>query len=183
MKRILLPVLALGLAAASGAQEAEEAPAAPERRIVLETSSAAGLSVHFLTIPWGPQTFAAMEAPGEGFYNRRTWPFARLETEVEFKLAGHPVEPGNYALVFHPNNERDEGMSLEVLRIGPGEFLQPGSVYTPTPPGERLFKLPVTFDTAEGISPTLKVQLSPNAGKTSLVVQYGDKRLIRDIER
>jgi hypothetical protein len=148
----------------------------------LQSSELPGVTAHFLTIPWGPNTFAAMEAPGAGFYNRRAWPFARLETSAELTLAGNTLAPGNYALVFHPNNEKDEGMAFEVIAIAPGEFLKPGTAFAQTPEGDSRFRESVRFDTVDDVAPGLRVQLvSADAGR-SLVVHYGNKRLALPVE-
>lgn len=169
----------------SGALQAQQAPAqapSPEPetpRFTLEAAKAPGVEVHWVRIPWGPQTFQAMEAPGDSFYNKRTWPFARLENTVPLQLEGTQVPPGNYALVFHPNNMKDEGMSLEVRRIQVPEFLQAGNAMTQTPEGESIFQQPIRFDTASGVAPTLEIKLTPSKGELKLTVRYGDRQLVK----
>ncbi len=130
-------------------------PAAEPKRpaITIQTVEAPGVQVFHLNMPWGPETFAAMERPGEGFYNRRSWPFARMETTRALKIEDTALPAGNYALVFHPNTPEDEGMSLEVRKIAPGEFLQNGNVMTRTPEGETVWQAPVTFETGRRHAP------------------------------
>ena len=110
-------------------------PEAARPVIEKKTATSGGVTVHFLSIPWGPNTFAAMEKGGESFYAKRTWPFARMETRVPVTLEATTLPPGNYALVFHPNTPDNKGMSLEVRKIPVDEFLVPGNVLTKTPGG------------------------------------------------
>jgi hypothetical protein len=187
-----LPVLAsLALAALAlpAAAQAPASPASPSAQptptpvpITIQSVEAAGVSVHFLNIPWGPQTFAAMERPGDSFYNKRSWPFARMESKVAVTLDGKKIPPGNYALVFHPNGPSNEGMGLEVRRIEVAEFLQAGNAMTRTPEGETIYRAPVRFDTTTSTAPALKIDLSPQKGALGLRVQYGDRVLTRDLQ-
>src|SRR5262249_5563536 len=66
-------VASLPLALLVQAAPAAEPPAKPT--ITIQSADAPGLKVFYLNAPWGPNTFAAMEKPGEGFYNKRSWPF------------------------------------------------------------------------------------------------------------
>lgn len=163
---------------------AAESPRPPEERpaVTLQSVSSERLNVHYLTIPWGPNTFAAMESPGDSFYNRRDWPFARLELKGAVTLEGSSIPAGNYALVFHPNTPKDEGMSLELRRIRIPEFLEPGNAFTPTPDGESIWRGPIRFDTARGTSPHLKIELAPRKDGVSLIVNYGNRQLVKDFE-
>jgi hypothetical protein len=165
-------VLALGQVAAPAG--------APERpAITIHSVKAEGVQVFHLNMPWGPETFAAMERPGEGFYNRRSWPFARMETTKALEIGDHVLPAGNYALVFHPNTPSNEGMSLEVRKIAPGEFLQSGNVMTRTPEGETVWRAPVTFEVGETTVPSLEIGLTPGTGDVRLDVRYGDRRMHR----
>jgi len=163
--------LALG---ASPVQAADPASARPA--ISIHTAEAQGAEVFYLSIPWGPNTFAAMERPGEGYYNRRSWPFARLATTTTLTLDGTKIPPGNHALVFHPNTPDDAGMSLEVRQIDVPEFLQEGNAMTRTPEGETVWQAPVRFETAPSTVPALEVQLVPEPDGFRLDVRYGDRR-------
>ncbi len=165
----LVLVLALGQVAASA--EASKRPA-----ITIQKAEAPGVQVFHLSMPWGPETFAAMERPGEGFYNRRSWPFARMETTKTLTIGERALPAGNYALVFHPNTPDDEGMSLEVRKIAPGEFLQTGNVMTRTPEGETVWRAPVAFEVVETTVPALEIGLTPGPGDLRLDVRYGDRR-------
>ena len=169
-------VIALALAQAAPAEEAARKPA-----ITIQTASAPGLKVFYLNAPWGPNTFAAMERAGDGFYNTRTWPFARLETTRPVSIQGTSVPAGNYALVFHPNTADDKGMSVELRKLSVPEFLQPGNVMAAAPEGPTVWRAPVRFDRAETTEPALKIDLAPHMAGTKLVVKYGDRRLVRDL--
>jgi len=180
----MLALAAFAALATTPALAAQQQQAAPERpKVAKQEAKADGVSVHYLALPWGPQTMASMEAPGEGFYNRRSWPFARLESTIPLTLDGTALEPGNYALVFHPNNSKDEGMSLEVLRLSIDEFLQEGNAMTPTPEGTTVFKAPIRFDTASSTAPSLEIGLTPDAHDVTLTVHYGDRLLQKKLLR
>jgi len=168
------------LALLQAAPAASPAPSAtPRPSITIQTANAPGLTVYYLNAPWGPNTFAAMERPQEGFYNRRTWPFARLQTTRALSVEGTSVPPGNYALVFHPNTADNAGMGLEIRKVGPGEFLQPGNVMTATPEGETIWQGRIRFDQTAATEPALRIELQPQEKAATLVVRYGDRRLAR----
>ena len=173
-------LLALSTLAAPLPQQAQ-APEAERPVIEKKTSSTGGVTVHFLTIPWGPNTFAAMEKGGESFYAKRTWPFARMETSVPVTLEATKLPPGNYALVFHPNTPDNKGMSLEVRKIVVEEFLVPGNVMTKTPEGETLSRGPALFETVAETAPALALELQPMATGASLVIRYGDRKLVKPL--
>jgi hypothetical protein len=178
-----MTILALLLLLAPATQATEDPSAAPKRpAITIRTVETADVQVFHLTMPWGPETFAAMERAGEGFYNRRSWPFARMETTKTLKVEETSLPAGNYALVFHPNTPKDEGMSLEVRKIAPGEFLQAGNVMTRTPEGETLWQAPVQFTTAATTAPTLEIRLLPDAAGFVLDVHYGDRQTAKLFE-
>jgi len=166
-------------ALAQAAPAAEEAPAKPA--IKIQSADAPGVKVFYLNAPWGPNTFAAMEKPGEGFYNKRTWPFARLETSRAISIGGTSVPAGNYAMVFVPNTTEDKGMSIELRKLSVPEFLQPGNVMTPTPEGPTVFHEAARFERTDTTEPALKIDLAPHMAGTKLVVRYGDRRLVRDL--
>lgn len=173
-------LLALSLLAFPVPQQAP-APEAARPLIEMKTASSGGVTVHFLTIPWGPNTFAAMEKGGESFYAKRTWPFARMETKVPVTLEATTFPPGNYALVFHPNTADNKGMSLEVRKILVDEFLVPGNVMTKTPDGETLARSTASFETVAETTPALALDLKPGARGASLVIRYGDRQLAKDL--
>jgi hypothetical protein len=154
----------------------QDAPAAAPA-IEKKTVSASGVSVHYLTVPWGPNTFAAMERGGESYYAKRTWPFARLQATKPFTIEGAKVPAGNYALVFHPNTPDQKGMSLEVRKIAVEEFLVAGNVMTKTPEGEAVATIPAVFETVPETASALGVELKPAAAGSELVLRYGDRRL------
>jgi hypothetical protein len=155
------------------------APAAPS--IEKKTVSASGLQVHYLTVPWGPNTFAAMERGGESYYAKRTWPFARLETTKPVSIEGSKLPAGNYALVFHPNTPDQKGMSLEVRKIAVPEFLVAGNVMTKTPEGEAVATVPAVFETVPETASALGIELVPAEGGSRLVLRYGDRRLVKEL--
>jgi hypothetical protein len=166
--------------------ETQDLPGAPggERAkpaTVLKSTTLGKVTVHYLTIPWGPYTFAAMEAGDDSFYAKRTWPFARLETPVSLTLDGTRLAPGNYALVFHPQAADKKGMSLEVRKIAVAEFLEPGNAMTRTPEGETLSMTAIQFERVKDVAPALGIDLARVEGGASLVIRYGDRQLTRTL--
>jgi hypothetical protein len=149
--------------------------------ITIHSASAPSLKVFYLNLPWGPSTFAAMERGGDSYYAKRTWPFARLESTAALTLEQTKLPPGNYALVFHPNTPDDRGMSLEVRKIQVAEFLEPGNVMTRTPEGVSVWRAPIRFEITEGVSPHLAVDLAAHPHGVSLIVRYGDRRLVQPL--
>jgi hypothetical protein len=170
-------VLALLATASVAAQEPTPAP------IVIRTATVPGVELRFLSLPWGPETLAMMERGEESYYTKRTWPFARLTTSVPMALDGTALAPGNYALVLHPNDPSNRGLSLEVLKIAPGEFLQQGNPLTRTPPGQSVYKAPVRFETAERNATVLDVELEPSADAVLIRVHYGNRILEKELSR
>jgi hypothetical protein len=178
----ILGIPALAQQPAPEPSPAAEASPAPKPAVTIHSAETRDVKVFFLNAPWGPQTFAMMERGGDSFYNKRTWPFARLEARRPFTLEGKAVPAGNYALVFHPNPPTNEGMSLEVKRIEVSEFLQEGNVMVRTPEGITIYKEPVRFDTATSTAPALRIELAPETSGVTLRVQYGDRLLIKQLK-
>jgi hypothetical protein len=177
---MIVLLLVLGQAGAQATDTAVGPADAPEQApITIQEVKTPAVRVFHLNVPWGPETFAAMERPGDSFYNRRSWPFARMETTRDIEIDDTPLPPGNYALVFHPNTPDDQGMSLEIRRIAPGEFLQKGNVMTRTPDGETVWQAPVTFQTVSTTLPSLEIGLTPDPGGLRLDVRYGNRRTHR----
>lgn len=166
---------AVALTAFASVVTAQQAP-----DLEIHHSEAGGVTVRFLNIPWGPQTFSAMEHPGDGFYSDRTWPFARLESEVAVSIGEAELPAGNYALVFHPN--KGQGMVLEAVKIAPGEFLQAGNIMTKTPEGESAYKSLAIFELVEETLPALDVSLTAGETGIALRVAYGNRRLQRTLK-
>ena len=121
-----------------------------------------------------------MEHPGDGFYSNRSWPFARLESDVAVSIGEAELPAGNYALVFHPN--KGQGMSLEAVKIAPGEFLQTGNIMTKTPDGESVYKTLAIFEIVEDTLPALDVSLEAVGAEINLRVAYGNRRLQRTLK-
>ena len=165
-----------------GAAFGSAAPAGPARpRITLQSAKVPSLIVSYLSLPWGPNTFATMEKAGDTFYNKRLWPFAQLTTETTVSLEGTPIPPGRYALLFHPNGPTNQGMSLEVRAVD-ADFLEPGNAMAPAPEGKTVLRVPARFETVADTAPALAIALDPGKGVTSLTVRYGDRRLVKELK-
>ncbi len=160
-----------------------QAPAAERPPVVIRSVEAPGAKVFYQNLPWGPQTFATMESASDSFYNKRSWPFARLETSAAFKLGATALPAGNYALVFVPASSEQPAMSLQVLKVAPGEFFQAGNPMTKTPAGESVHSEPVSFERAGETVPALDLSLADTKDGFTLGVAYGDRRLSRRFAR
>ena len=106
-----------------------------------------------------------------------------METTEPLKIGDTTFPAGNFALVFHPNTSKDEGMSFEVRKIPPGEFLKQGNVMTRTPEGETLWRAPVTFETATSTVPNLEIGIAPAGDGIRLDVRYGNRGIQQVFER
>lgn len=49
--------------------------------------------------------------------------------------------------------------------------------------GESLYRAPIRFDLAAGTTPKLTIQLTPRKGWIMLTVQYGDRKLVKELKR
>jgi hypothetical protein len=174
---VSLLLLAQAAPAPNGAAEPETAA----RAVTRQEAESPDADVFYLRIPWGPNTFAEMESPSDSFYNRRSWPFARMETKRPLVLGGTEIPVGNYALVLHPNTPKDEGLVLEVRQIDVPEFLEEGNVMTRTPEGRTLWQGPVRFDTAADTTPALAIGILPAKRALRLRIQYGNRVTVEEL--
>jgi hypothetical protein len=172
MKKLVLPLLLVASVAAAQEMVEKKAP-------TIHKAETAGATVYYLNIPWGPVTFGAMEKGADSANVRRTWAFARIETSKPATLGAAKLAPGNYALVFHPN--QGKGMALEVLKIAAGEFLEAGNPRVATPAGESVHKEPITFETAESVA-ALALSIDTQKDGQQLVIRYGDRKLARALK-
>jgi hypothetical protein len=175
---LLLPLLLLVQAA-----QAPDTAVGPDTAAVAVTRQEArspDADVFYLRIPWGPNTFAEMESPGDSYYNRRSWPFARIVTKRPLRLDGTDIPVGNHALVLHPNTPQNGGLSLEVRQIDVPEFLEEGNVMTRTTEGRTVWRGPVRFDTATDTTPALTIAILPAKDGFRLRVQYGNRVTVQE---
>jgi hypothetical protein len=170
---------ALALVTPLLAAQGEEA--SPPPRLALTSVEAPAVTLFYVTLPWAPYTFDEMERPGDSFYNKRAWPFARLSTAAPLELEGTRIPAGNYALVLHPNTPENRGLHLELRRIQVAEFLEPGNALTPAPEGETLWRGPIRFERDERVAPALELELLPAPEAVSLLIRYGDRRLTKTL--
>jgi hypothetical protein len=176
----LLPLLLLVQAAQ--APDTAVGPETAAAKITRQEAKSADADVFYLSVPWGPNTFAEMESPTDSYYNRRTWPFARMETRRPLRFGGIEIPAGNNALVLHPNTPKNEGLSLEVRQIDVPEFLEEGNVMTRTPEGRTLWQGPVRFDTAADTVPALTIGILPAKGGFRLRIQYGNRVTVQEFD-
>jgi hypothetical protein len=164
------------LVAALGPVASAQPPAGP-----VQTERGQGLQVKFLATPWRPDVFAAFEegrSPAPP-----SWAFARLELSGWFALDGHRLAPGRYAMVLAPK-AGTLPMSLELRRVDGREFFVDPAALTPPPPGETVYKAPVTFGPSPEPAPVLDLTLaSYGSDGAVLTIRYGDRRLVEELAR
>jgi hypothetical protein len=171
--RLLAAVLLAG-ALASGARA--QAPAGP-----LHTERGQGLQVRFVPTPWRPDIFAAFvegRSPAPS-----SWAFARLELSSWFLFDDRRLPPGRYAMVLAPKTGTLP-MTLELRRVDSREFFTDVAVMPPPPPGETVYKAPVTFAPSPEPAPVLDVTVA-SFGRDGavLTVLYGDRRFVKELPR
>jgi hypothetical protein len=171
------------LAQAVQAPETAVGPDTAAATITRQEVRSPDADVFYLNIPWGPNTFAEMESPGESYYNRRSWPFARMVTKRPLRLGDTLIPIGNHALVLHPNTSKNEGLSLEVLQIDVPEFLEEGNVMTRTPEGRTLCRVPIAFSEVPDTAPALTIGILPAPDGFRLRVQYGNRVTVQEFDR
>jgi hypothetical protein len=147
----------------------------------VQTERGHGLQVKFLATPWKPDVFAAF---AEGASPApASWAFARLELSDWFQLDDRRVAPGKYAMVLAPK-AGTLPMTLELRRVDGREFFADPTALTPPPPGETVYKEPVTFGPSREPVPVLDVTLaSYGSDGAVLTIRYGDRQLVKELPR
>jgi hypothetical protein len=173
----LLAALAFvqGLAAVAVAQAPATAP--PIRK-----EKAAGFEVQFVSTPWRPDVFQAMESGGTGAEGQRSWGFARLVAGSFFAIDGRIVPPGRYALTLNPKTG-SLPMTLELRRADGRDLSGDPTAMAPPPAGESVYKSPAVFATTGDPVPALDVTLARWSGGVTLTVRYGNRKLAKDLVR
>jgi hypothetical protein len=179
MKTMAVALLALALPV--------QVPKEPAKDLVMHSATVPGVEIRFVDYDWQPELFEAMEHSLKAFLPRdfsgfpdekRNWVVARVildERPLSLGTARLPV--GNYALVLWPNIV-GSGMAIEMRRVDMREVYPDVNAIAPAPRGETIFKGPVKFESGNPLAPRLDIQAGSEAGRVSLTVRYGDRRLV-----
>jgi hypothetical protein len=147
----------------------------------VHTERAQGVQVKFVATPWRPDVFAAFAEGGSPA--PPSWAFARLELSDWFQLDSRRLTPGKYAMVLAPK-AGSLPMTLELRRVSGREFFTDAATLTPPPPGETVYKVPVTFGPNPEPVPVLDLTLaSYGSSGAVLTIRYGDRQLVQELAR
>jgi hypothetical protein len=173
-RALLAAAVLLAGTLAAGAEA--QAPGGP-----VQTERGQGLQVRFVPTPWRPDIFAAFvegRSPAPP-----SWAFARLELSSWFLFDDRRLPPGRYAMVLAPKTGTLP-MTLELRRIDNREYFTDATSMPPPPPGETVYKAPVTFSPSQEPAPVLDVTVaSYGRDGAVLTVRYGDRRLVKELPR
>ncbi len=156
----------------------------PRKATTIQTTSAKlgnvadAVTVRYLNLPWGPQTFGYIENGGNQFYSMRTWPIAHLTLKTRAKLFGREFDPGDYVLAIVPKGLAHRmGMQVRSFRpSGEGEtFLVAGNVFTETPAGSILASRPIEFKPGAPQSDAMRISLTAKKNTVEMTINYGDR--------
>ncbi|MCS7079953.1 MAG: hypothetical protein NZ585_07870 [Chloracidobacterium sp.] len=156
----------------------------PRKATTIQTASAKlgnvadAVTVRYLNLPWGAQTFGYIENGGNQFYSTRTWPIAHLTLKARAKFFGREFDPGDYVLVIVPKGLAHK-MGMQVRSFQPsgdrGTFLVPGNVFTETPDGPILASRPVEFKPGAPQSDAMRISLVAKKNMVEMTINYGDR--------
>jgi hypothetical protein len=199
----LATLLSLGSAgiASTVASELPDAPMAqdqmamgeddPRKATTIQTTSAKlgnvadAVTVRYLNLPWGPQTFGYIENGGNQFYSTRTWPIAHLTLKTRVKFFGREFEPGDYVLAIVPKGLAHR-MGMQVRSFQPsgerGTFLVPGNVFTETPDGPIVASRPIEFTPGAPQSDAMRISLVSKKNTVEMTINYGDRSFTEKLE-
>jgi len=136
----------------------------------------------FVSTPWRPDIFEAMEGGGTKPEGQRSWAFARISTSSYFAIDGKMIPPGRYVLVLNPK-AGSLPMTLE-LRRGPGrELFADPTAMAPPEGGETVYKAPVSFVPSDEPVPALDLTLAGWSDGVVLTIRYGNRKLAKELVR
>ena len=171
MKTMAVALLALALPA--------QTPMQPAKDLFMHSARVPGVEIRFVDYHWQPALFEAMEKGSSTIPEaKRNWVIARvILNDRPLTLGSSRVAVGNYGLVLWPNLD-GKGMALEMRRIDMREVYPDVNAIAPAPRGETVFKGPVTFETGSPLAERFDIATAADAGKVTLTVSYGDRRLV-----
>ncbi len=137
------------------------------------------VNIAYLNFPWGQVTFSYIEhGTKDTYYGERSWPFAQLDTKIPLTLEGTKIAPGQYALVIGPGGDA-KPMTLSLIQFDGPTFLKAGNVFSPAPKGTTIYSKDITFQTVDASFDHMKIDAAPTAQGFDLVVNYGNRRLVK----
>lgn len=141
------------------------------------------VTVDYLNYPWGEVTFSYIEhGTKDSYYGERDWAFAQLDTKSALTMDGTKINPGQYALVISPGGG-SKPMTLSVIQFDGPTFLKAGNVFAPAPKGTSIYSQPVSFQTVDATVDHMKIDIAPTAQGCDLVVNYGNRRLVKSFAK
>lgn len=163
----------------------------PRKATTIQTTSAKlgkmadAITVRYLNLPWGAQTFGYIENGGNQFYSMRTWPIAHLTLKTPVKFFGREFEPGDYVLTIVPKGLAPK-MGMQVRSFQPssegGTFLVPGNVFTETPNGPIVASRPIEFTPGAPQSDAMRISLVPKKDMVEMTINYGDRTFTEKLQ-
>jgi hypothetical protein len=154
-------------------------PATAAQPASIQRERGSGLEARFVAYPWRPDLFQALE---EGAETARSWALARLAVSSYFTLDGTRLEPGQFAVVLNPRTGVLP-MTLELRRVDNREFLLDPPATAPAPPGETVYKRPVTFAAGAEPTPVLDLTIASWSSGCQLTIRYGNRKLVKELPR
>jgi len=158
---------------------ARDATAVDTPAATIRQEKGSGLEVWFIAYPWRPDIFQALE---EGGPTAHGWAFARLAVSSYFELDGTRLFPGHYAMVLNPKTGAIP-MALELRRVANREFLVDAPAMALPPPGETVYKKPVTFTLGSEPAPALDLTIATWNDGSLLTIRYGNRKLAKELSR
>ena len=129
---------------------------------------------------WQPALFEAMEKGSSTIPEaRRNWVIARvILNDRPLTLGSSRVAVGNYASRCCGPTSTERAWPSRCGAIDMREVYPDVNAIAPAPRGETVFKGPVTFETGKPARAAVRHHAAADAGKVTLTVSYGDRRLV-----
>ncbi len=154
----VLLVLAAMAQADDGAQAGLRVVEKPEVRIC------------YRKVPWSPPRVGK---PGPaGATSVEPWAAATMDVRKPLTIGQTDLEPGCYAWVCTHDEHGHQVLELRQLQLPDGTLPDPEDVHPLS--GQSLFFMPLRFDTSQGTTPHLTIELSPGKKGWRLRTRYGE---------
>jgi hypothetical protein len=175
--RLAVLAVSAALLAPSVASAQEPGPNAPT---VVKSLKVPGMEVRYLDFKWDPAVWDGLEKGGStNPVTKRSWAIARIVLyERALKIGDAPLRAGtNALLVLNPNLD-GKGLTLEIRRVDMrDDVFQKINVVAEPPPGETIYKAPVSFETVGTTADRMTMTLAEAEGKVHLGVHFGNRSL------
>jgi hypothetical protein len=171
--------LALLATVCTGVSGLSPSAAAATQPVAVQHDKGSGLEVRFVSYPWRPDVFQGFEDGGAA---ARSWAFAQLVVSSYFALDSTRLLPGHYAMVLNPKTG-PLPMTLELRRVDNRAFLVDPPGMAAPPPGETVYKRPVTFASGAEPAPALDLTIATWSEGSLLTIRYGNRKLVKELPR